>query len=35
MLLASIEKEILMKLDDNELVARFASRGERRMVLAV
>lgn len=33
LLLASVENDILLKLDDNELVARFASGGERRMML--
>ena len=33
-LLASIEKDILLQLDDADLVARFASKADRRMLLA-
>jgi len=31
--LASVEKDILLELDDAELVARFASKSDRRMML--
>ena len=34
LLLASVEKDILVQLDSAELVARFASKNERRMFLA-
>jgi len=33
LLLASVEKDILLELDDAELVARFASKSDRQMML--
>jgi len=32
LLLASVEKDILLQLDDAELVARFASKSDRKMM---
>jgi len=33
LLLVSVDKDILLELDDAELVARFASRSDRQMML--
>ena len=34
LMLASVEKDLLLQLDDAELVANFASKADRRMLLA-